>query len=122
MLCADLDCGSVGRFKMFSILQGESFTMLGPFLVAEIRYKEFNLKVHAKEDVPLGGRTTKQIKKSVSWYRTTGGLCIVDGEGIVYDLPSTALVLVLPGTPHSWICIKGPRRKAGAVESIESGA
>ncbi len=105
--------------EAMSLMQGLSFTAIGPFLVADLTgkedlYKGIEVGEHGMEIVGLGKKTDPHSHDFPSFYKSQG-LNIECGDK-KYTLPKHAVTLVLPGVEHSWI----PAGNAGEVGSIDT--
>ncbi|HSX25194.1 MAG TPA: hypothetical protein VLG69_04480 [Candidatus Andersenbacteria bacterium] len=100
-------------------LSGMFAKITGPFLVVDLNDDEeffgaLEVGEHGMEEVPELQRTQPHSHEFVSAYKSEG-LNILAGEEL-HALPQRCLVIVLPGTSHSWL----PKVLAGAVGSCDS--
>ena len=65
------------------------------------------------EEVKRGTKTESHVHRFLSLYLAVG--LVLTSGGKEYKLPPQALVIVPPGTDHSWT----PARKSGKVGSID---
>lgn len=100
-------------------IQGISFKIVGPFLVADLsdssRVKTLLIGEHGMETI--GGsrlQTEPHVHQFNSFYKSSG-LDVLDENGERHILPDESLTLVLSGVQHSWM----PKWQIGAVGSLD---
>jgi len=88
----------------------------GPFTVIPLNRNSANsisVGEHGMEKVECGTKTKNHTHRFLSLYLAVG--LVLTSGGKKYPLPPHALVIVPPGTDHSWT----PARKSGKVGSID---
>lgn len=103
---------------IMSRFKGLYFTVIGPFLVADLtKKKDFFSKIavaqHGMESLKKGEKTVSHTHDFPSFYKSEG--LDVECQGERTSLPRLSLVLVLPGIGHSWI----PQKSTGSVGSVD---
>ena len=89
---------------------------LGPFTVIPLNHrsaKSISVGEHGMEEVMRGTKTESHTHGFLSLYLAVG--LVLSSGGKEYKLPPRALVIVPPGTDHSWT----PACKSGKVGSID---
>ncbi|HLC49260.1 MAG TPA: hypothetical protein VJI96_02635 [Candidatus Andersenbacteria bacterium] len=88
------------------VLEGMSAVVRGRFLVFDFAgekslFAALPVGQYGMEKVPAESITKSHVHDFVSAYKSSG-LDVLD-HGTRHELPSEALVIVLPGVSHSWI-------------------
>jgi hypothetical protein len=108
--------------EIMSQVEGISFTVVGPFMVADFNQDQSlfdNLPVgqHGMEAVSAGESMEFHKHEFTSFYKSVGLNVICKGKK--YTLPSSSLTLVLPGVDHSWVAQAANGGKVGQVQVSE---
>lgn len=96
-----------------------SAKVVGPFLVFDFveepaLFDALEVGEHGMEKVPHGKATKSHSHDFMSVYKAVQ-LDIIS-EGVKFELPVMSLVIVFPGTVHSWI----PKVESGHVGSCDT--
>lgn len=100
-------------------LEGASFRVMGPFLVADLHDKEtlfrsIEIEQYGMENVSQGMTTQAHCHTFHSVYKSVGLNVVSGGKEVL--LPNKCLVLVLPDVEHYWV----PKRVEGSVGSVDA--
>ncbi len=103
-----------------SQMQGVTFEVRGPFLVANLSkkkklYDSLSVGAHGEEFVDTHEKTKDHSHTFLSLYKSKG-LNVMTEDNSIITLPNAALTLVPPGISHSWIA----KQKRGSVSSVDT--